>query len=149
MRIALGTDHAGFLFKEDLKHFLESKGHEVKDYGTHDDAPCDYPDFALAVGLAVASGTEAFGILVCGAGHGMAIAANKVPGVRAATCGDEYATRMSRQHNDANVLVLPARVIAVPRGRELATLFLETPFEAGRHALRLEKIRQIERKFSK
>ncbi|MES2201198.1 MAG: ribose 5-phosphate isomerase B [candidate division FCPU426 bacterium] len=149
MKVSIATDHAGFSFKEELKKFLESQGHQVKDHGAHDATPSDYPDFALALGTAVVAGESEAGILVCGAGHGMAIAANKIPGIRAATCGDEYATRMARSHNDANVLVLPARVIAQQRGRELATLFLQTPFEGGRHAARLEKITRIEEKISK
>ena len=149
MKIAIGTDHAGFDFKEELKKFLEGAGHQVTDCGTHDKAPCDYPDFALKVSEAVAQGAVERGILVCGAGHGMAIAANKVPGIRAATCTDDYSTRMSREHNDANVLVLPARVIAQLRGADLAKLFLATPFEGGRHAGRLAKITAIETKYSR
>lgn len=149
MKIAIGTDHAGFEFKEDLKKFLEAQGHQVSDMGAFDKQPSDYPDFALKLGEAVVAGTVERGILVCGAGHGMSIAANKIPGIRAATCHDEYTARMSREHNDANVLVLPARVIAVSRGQELASLFIKTMFEGGRHARRLEKIHDIERKYSK
>ncbi len=149
MKIAIGTDHAGFDFKEALKAYLESKGHAVTDYGAASKEACDYPDFAEKVGEAVAAGRQERGILVCGAGHGMSIAANKVPGVRAANCYDDYSTRMSRAHNDANVLVLPARVIAASRGQELADLFISTQFEGGRHARRVDKIREIERKNSK
>jgi ribose 5-phosphate isomerase B len=149
MKIAIGTDHAGFEFKESLKKQLEGMGHEVTDVGTHGTASCDYPDFALLVAQAVASGLQERGILICGAGHGMAIAANKVPGIRAATCYDDYSARMSREHNDANVLVLPSRVIALSRGLELTQIFLKTAWEGGRHAARLEKIRDIERKYSK
>lgn len=149
MKIAIGTDHAGFDFKESLKVFLQAQGHQVIDHGAFDRQSSDYPDFALKVGAAVAAGAAEKGILVCGAGHGMSIAANKIPGIRAATCYDDYTARMSRQHNDANVLVLPARVIAATRGQELALLFIGTAFEAGRHAERLEKIHDIERKYSK
>ena len=149
MKIALGTDHAGFDFKESLKKHLEADGHQVTDYGTHDKASCDYPDYALKVAEAVAQKKEERGILICGAGHGMAIAANKVPGIRAATCYDDYSARMGREHNDANVLVLPARVISFSRGADLAKIFLNTAWEGGRHALRLEKISAIERKYPK
>jgi ribose 5-phosphate isomerase B len=149
MKIGIATDHAGFDFKQSLKASLEAEGHRVTDYGTDSTAPCDYPDFALKVAEAVASGEQERGILICGAGHGMAIAANKVPGIRAATCYDDYSARMGRQHNDANVLVLPARVISQLRGLDLANIFLATAFEGGRHAKRLEKISAIERKYSK
>lgn len=149
MKIAIGTDHAGFEFKEGLKKFLEAEGHQVTDYGTHGKESCDYPDFAVKVGEAVVAGREERGILVCGAGHGMSIAVNKVPGVRAATAYDDYSARMSREHNDANVLVLPARVIAATRGAELAAIFIKTPWEGGRHAGRLAKIADIEKKYSK
>jgi RpiB/LacA/LacB family sugar-phosphate isomerase len=149
MKLAIATDHAGFDFKESLRKILEHSGHEVSDLGTHSPESCDYPDFALKVGEAVASGKAERGILICGAGHGMAIAANKVPGVRAATAYDDYSARLSREHNDANVLVLPARVIALTRGVELAKIFLETPFQGGRHAARLAKITEIEKKYSK
>jgi ribose 5-phosphate isomerase B len=149
MKLAIATDHAGFEFKENLKKFLEGEGHVVTDLGTHDTQACDYPDFALKVCEAVMEGTQERGILICGAGHGMAIAANKVPGIRAATAYDDYTARMSREHNDANVLVLPARVIAQTRGRELAKIFLSTAFEGGRHQKRIDKIHDIERKYSK
>ena len=149
MEIAIGTDHAGFEFKEGLKKHLEAQGHQVTDCGAFDKQSSDYPDFALKVGEAVVSGAAERGILICGAGHGMSIAANKIPGIRAATCYDDYTARMSREHNNANVLVLPARIIALSRGQELATLFINTAFEAGRHARRLEKIHDIERKYSK
>jgi ribose 5-phosphate isomerase B len=149
MKLAIGTDHAGFEFKEELKKQLQAQGHSLVDEGTASTERCDYPDFALKVAEAVAAGTVERGILICGAGHGMAIAANKVPGIRAATAYDDYSARMSRLHNDANVLVLPARVIAETRGLELAKIFMETPFEGGRHSPRLEKIHAIERKYSK
>lgn len=149
MKIAIGTDHAGFDFKESLKKYLESEGHQVTDVGTFDKTPSDYPDFAQKVAEAVASGAQERGVLICGAGHGMAIAANKVPGIRAATCYDDYSARMGRHHNDANVLVLPARVIAQVRGQDLVDIFLKTEFEGGRHVPHLEKIHGIERKYSK
>jgi ribose 5-phosphate isomerase B len=149
VKIAIATDHAGFEFKEGLKKTLESEGHQVSDFGTSGTQSCDYPDFALKVAEAVTGGQAERGILVCGAGHGMSIAANKVPGIRAATCYDDYSARMSREHNDANVLVLPSRVIAPARGLDLVRLFLATAFEGGRHAGRLAKIVEIEKKYSK
>jgi ribose 5-phosphate isomerase B len=148
VKVAVATDHAGFAFKEELKKFLESQGHAVTDYGAYDSQASDYPDFAQKLGEAIAAGKEEKGILVCGAGHGMAISANKVPGVRAATCWDEFSARMAREHNDANVLVLPARVIAQIRGQDLAKVFLATAFESGgRHSRRVEKIKGIEKKY--
>jgi len=144
MKIALGTDHAGYEFKEGLQAFLKELGHEVQDLGTYDKQPCDYPDYALRVCQYVAQGQAPFGILVCGSGIGMSIAANKVNGIRAALAHDLYTARMSRSHNDANVLVLPSRLIALAIACEMTKLFLETPFEGGRHAGRVEKIMKME-----
>jgi ribose 5-phosphate isomerase B len=149
MRIAIATDHAGFTTKEALKHFLEAQGHVVKDYGTFNQESCDYPDYAQAVAEGVAQGREEKGVLVCGAGIGMSVAANKVPGIRAALCHDLYTARMSREHNDANVLVLPARIVAEPLAEEILKVFFSTSFEGGRHANRLKKIEALERKYNK
>jgi ribose 5-phosphate isomerase B len=144
MKLAIATDHAGFDFKEGLKPFLASLGHEVQDLGTHDRTPCDYPDFAQRLGLHVADGQAPFGILICGSGIGMSIAANKVPGIRAALCHDLYTARMGRAHNDANVIVLPGRLLALEISKEMVQLFLSTPFEGGRHAARVGKIMQLD-----
>jgi ribose 5-phosphate isomerase B len=149
LKIAIATDHAGFQVKEALRVFLAKLGHEAKDYGAFNEQASDYPDFAQAVGEAVAQGREERGLLVCGAGIGMSVAANKVPGIRAALCHDEYTARMSRAHNDANVLVLPARVTALPLCEEIVKIFLSTPFEGGRHERRVNKISGIEKKYSK
>jgi ribose 5-phosphate isomerase B len=144
MRIALGTDHAGYDFKEAVLAFLKARGHDVQDLGTYSRESCDYPDYAERVCKQVVQGDARFGVLVCGSGIGMSIAANKVRGIRAALCHDLYTARMARSHNDANVIVLPSRLIALPIAEEMLDLFLATPFEGGRHAGRLEKIAKME-----
>jgi ribose 5-phosphate isomerase B len=143
-KIVVATDHAGFDFKEGLCAYLKNAGYTVEDLGTHDKSPCDYPDYAALVGARVAVGDARFGILVCGSGIGMSIAANKVKGIRAALCHDLYTARMGRAHNDANVLVLPSRLIALAIAQEMTELFLNTPFEGGRHAGRVEKIMKLD-----
>jgi ribose 5-phosphate isomerase B len=144
MKIAIGTDHAGFDFKEAVVAYLKQQGHEVQDLGTHSKESCDYPDYAKAVGEAVVGGKAETGILVCGSGIGMSIAANKIHGVRAALAHDLYTARMSRSHNDANILVLPSRLIALEITKEMIELFLKTPFEGGRHAGRVDKMMKME-----
>jgi ribose 5-phosphate isomerase B len=144
MKIALATDHAGYDFKEALQVFLKEQGYDVQDLGAYDKEPSDYPDYAERVGKYVAQGSVQFGILVCGAGIGMSIAANKVHGIRAALCHDLYTARMGRAHNNANVLVLPSRIIALTIGKEITQIFLNTPFEGGRHAARVDKIMKLE-----
>jgi ribose 5-phosphate isomerase B len=145
MRIALGADHAGFPLKESLKRFLEESGHEVRDHGTDSTEPVDYPPFSAAAARAVAAGEADRAIILGGSGQGEQIAANKVPGIRAALCHDLYTARLSREHNDANVLAMGSRVIADAYAREIVRLWLDTPFEGGRHIPRLEQIAQIER----
>jgi ribose 5-phosphate isomerase B len=145
MRIAVAADHAGFVLKQKLRRALEAEGHQVTDLGTDSEAPCDYPDFARAAAREVASGACERGILVCSTGIGMAIAANKVDGVRAAPAESEDEVRLTREHNDANVLTLGARYVDEGRALALAHVFLSVPFEGGRHARRLEKIAAIER----
>ncbi|MGH9386208.1 MAG: ribose 5-phosphate isomerase B [Vicinamibacterales bacterium] len=142
MLVALGADHAGFHLKETLKRTLDDLGVPYQDFGTSSAASVDYPDFAQAVANEVASGRFDRGILVCGSGIGMSIAANKVTGVRAAPIADVDSARLSREHNDLNVLALGARVIPESRARDIVRTFLQTPFEAGRHAKRVEKIEQ-------
>jgi ribose 5-phosphate isomerase B len=144
MRLALGADHAGFELKEHLKLHLERRGHEVEDLGTRTSEPTDYPDYASQVARAVSSGRVELGLLVCGTGTGMAIAANKVPGVRAAPCADAESARLARAHNDANVLALAGRRLLPAEGEEILDTFLATPFDGGRHARRVEKIRALE-----
>lgn len=146
MRIALGADHAGVSLKADVHALLESRGDEVIDMGALSDESVDYPDYAAKVARAVADGQADIGILTCGTGIGMAIAANKVPGIRAAPVVDLDSTRLSRAHNDANVLALGARVTPTDLALQLVTTFLDTPFEGGRHQRRVDKIADLERR---
>lgn len=136
----MGADHAGFGVKEALKPLLRALGAEVADMGADSEAPCDYPDVAARVARAVAAGDVARGVLVCGSGVGMAIAANRFRGVRAAVCDDAEAARLARSHNDANVLCLAARRTPPERLEEVLRAFLAAPFEGGRHARRVEKM---------
>ncbi len=145
MKIAIGSDHAGFPLKERIKEFLVEKGHEVIDFGTTSRESTHYPLFAKDVSLAVQSGEAERGILVCGTGIGMSITANKFRGVRAALCCNEYMARMSRLHNDANVLCLGDRVLGEDLALAIVDVWLETPFEGGRHAKRVELIAEIEK----
>ena len=144
MKIAIGTDHAGFEFKQGLADYLRQQGYDVLDLGTFNTQSVDYPDYAKLVCDAVNDGRAVFGILVCGSGIGMSIAANKIHGIRAALCHDLYTARMGRAHNDANVIVLPGRMIALTIAEEMTLLFLKTPFEGGRHAARVDKIMKLE-----
>ena len=144
MRIAVGADHAGYRLKEHLASFLEHRGHQIEDLGTSSEDSVDYPDFAAAVGGKVAAGEADQGLLVCGTGIGVAIAANKVDGVRAATCNDLFTATKAREHNDANVLTIGARVIGVGLAEDIVRTFTETDFGAGRHQRRVEMIRALE-----
>ncbi len=153
-RIAVGSDHAGFALKQALAGELAVLGYDVVDVGTDSEESCDYPDFALEVAEMVASGSCHRGVLVCGTGAGMAICANKVPGVRAAVCNDEYTARFSRLHNDANVIALGSRIIDARTAQELVKIFLETGYEGDhpggeRHRMRLVKLEEIEREYMK
>ena len=145
MRIAIGADHAGFPLKEDLAGFLREQGHDVLDVGTDGPAPVDYPPFCAAAARAVMAGDADRAIVLGGSGQGEQIAANKVHGIRAALCHDLYLARLSREHNDANVLAMGARVIAPAYAREIVTTWLATPFAGGRHVPRIEQIAAIER----
>ncbi|HVQ43074.1 MAG TPA: ribose 5-phosphate isomerase B [Vicinamibacterales bacterium] len=144
MRIALGADHAGVQLKADIKKFLDERGVPYTDFGTNTTDSVDYPDFAETVARAVADGSHDRGLLFCGSGIGMAMAANKVPGVRAASVVDEVSTRLSREHNDANVLALGERLTPVETARQLVTTFLDTPFGGGRHQRRVDKISALD-----
>jgi len=143
--VVLGADHGGYPLKEYLKGFLLESGYEVRDLGTDSTQAVDYPDFASAVARAVASGEAWRGIVIDSAGIGSAIAANKVPGARAALCYDATTARNSREHNDANILTLGARLLSAETAREIVALWLETEFAGGRHQRRLDKIAAIER----
>ena len=145
MRIAVGADHAGYAAKEHLKLWLEGRGHNVVDLGTDGSASVDYPDFAARVGRAVAAGDAPLGLLICGSGIGMSIAANKIAGVRAAHCTDCYQARVAREHNDANVICLGARVSGFGVMEDTLQSFLDHAFDGGRHAARVDKIRRLDR----
>jgi len=140
MRIALGADHAGFALKEHLKRFLAERGVEVLDLGTDSEASTDYPDWAALVASAVARGDAERGLLVCGTGVGMAMAANRHRGVRAVPANDLFTVGLARAHNDANVLALGARILAPAHAEAVLARFLETPFEGGRHERRVAKL---------
>jgi len=145
MKISVGSDHRGFNAKERIKAQLQELGIEFNDYGAHSTDACDYPDTAFQVARDVASGHADRGILLCGSGLGMSISANKVAGVRAALCHDELTAQMSRRHNDANVLCLPADLVGDTLIQRMVRTWLETEFEGGRHARRVEKILAFER----
>lgn len=149
MVVALGADHAGLELKDKLKAWLIQRGHQVVDFGTNTPERVDYPDYALQVGEAVAEGKAERGVLVCGTGVGMAMAANKVQGVRAAFCPDLLTARLSREHNDANVLALGGRIMGRELAIEILKLWLTTPFESGRHEPRIKKIGEIEQRYGK
>ena len=144
MRIAIGSDHAGYALKEDLKGHLKELGHEVEDVGAHSEEPSDYPTFCAAVGRMVRDGRAERGIVLGGSGQGEQIAANKVRGVRAALCNDLFTAILSREHNDANVLAMGGRIVASALAREILRVWLATGFEGGRHERRLEQIAEIE-----
>src|SRR5436309_15225587 len=146
MKIAIAADHAGFALKEKLRRKLVEDGHEVVDFGTGSTDSCDYPDYAQHVAREVGQGLSERGILVCSTGIGMAIAANKVAGVRAAPAQSEDEVRLTREHNDANVLTLGARYLDENRASDLIHVFLNTEFAGGRHARRVAKIAQLENK---
>jgi ribose 5-phosphate isomerase B len=143
-KIIIGSDHAGFCLKEEIKPSLTALGLVVTDVGPGSNASVDYPDFAAQVARRVASGEYLRGILVCGSGAGMVIVANKFPGIRAALCLDEDMARLCRLHNDANILVLAGRMTDSPTADKIIRAWINTAFEAGRHGRRLEKIREIE-----
>jgi ribose 5-phosphate isomerase B len=145
VRIAVGADHAGFTLKEHLKTTLASLGHTVDDRGTHSEAPVDYPPICIAVAQEVAAGRADRGLVLGGSGQGEQIAANKVSGIRAALCNDLYTARLSREHNDANVLSMGGRVVAFGLADEILALWLETAFEGGRHQRRIDQISDAER----
>ncbi|MCU0223551.1 MAG: ribose 5-phosphate isomerase B [Acidobacteria bacterium] len=140
MRLAAASDHAGFPLKNHLAAWLRARGHEVLDLGTHSAESADYPDFAHELARRIAAGEVERGLLVCGTGIGISIAANRHPGVRAARCLSEYDARMARAHNDANVLALGERVTGAGLAEAILETFLATPFEGGRHARRVQKI---------
>lgn len=145
MKVVTGSDHAGLALKIVLVERMKAKGIEVEDVGTHTNASCDYPDFAVQVARAVAGGQADFGLLVCGTGQGMAMTANRVAGIRAAVVADTFTARSTREHNDANVLCLGERVLGPGLAGDILDLFLATPFAGGRHAGRVNKFMALDR----
>jgi len=144
IKIALGADHAGFPLKEKVREYLEDRGLEVEDHGPQSTERVDYPDSAEKVATRVAAKQADYGVLVCGTGLGMAMAANKIPGIRAATCNDTLSAFFARSHNDANVLALGGRLVDAATAQKIVDTWLSTPFEGGRHARRVEKIARID-----
>lgn len=144
MKIAIGCDHAGLALKKEILPVLKELSVDWEDFGTDIEESVDYPDFGEKVSRAVSNGKFERGILICGTGIGMSIVANKFPGVRASLCGETYSAKMSRLHNDANVLILPGRIIDNETAREIVKVWFTTPFEGGRHQRRLDKIKAIE-----
>ncbi len=142
--IALGSDHAGYQLKEKIKAYLLEKGYRFTDFGTFDEASVDYPDYAFYVGRSVANGECERGILICGTGIGIGIAANKIPGIRAALCHDLFSAQACREHNDANILTMGSRIIPEDLAIQIVEVWLKTEFAGGRHERRIEKIRNIE-----
>jgi RpiB/LacA/LacB family sugar-phosphate isomerase len=150
VKIVLASDHAGFALKREIAALLGKDGHEVADVGTHSTEPVDYPDFAVAVGEAVIAGRAERGVLVCGSGVGASVAANKIPGIRAAVCHDAYSAHQGVEHDDMNVLVLGGRIVGEAVARELVCAFVAARFTGEeRHLRRLEKVKAIERRYAK
>jgi ribose 5-phosphate isomerase B len=149
MKIAIGCDHGGFRYKKTLVDFLKKNGHEIVDFGTNSEDSCDYPDFALPAAESVAKGDCDRGILICGTGIGISIAANKVPGIRCVHCHDVFSAKATRLHNDANMIAFGERVIGQGLMLEIVSAFLTTDFEGGRHVGRIAKITAIEEKYGK
>jgi len=150
MRVAIGSDHAGFGYKGALLEMIREEGHEVVDLGTYSHEPADYPDYAEKVGLAVREGTAERGLLICGSAVGVSVAANKVPGVRAGVCHDTYSAHQGVEHDDMNVLCIGERVIGIELAREIVRSFLGARFSAGgRHLRRLNKVLDLEKKWQR
>lgn len=149
MKIALGSDHAGLKLKKEIIEHLKEKDIEFKDLGTDTKESCDYPDYAKKVAIQVADKNYDLGILICGTGIGISIAANKVPGIRAALCSDTFSAHASREHNNANILALGERVVGVGLALDIVDTFLNSEFQGGRHQKRVDKISDIENNFYK
>ena len=149
MKIAVASDHGGFLYKQKLIEYLHGKGYDVHDFGTNCEDSCDYPDYALPAAEAVASGECDRGILICSTGIGVSIAANKVRGIRCAHCHDTYSARYTRLHNDANMIAFGQKIIGEGLMLDIVDAFLHTEFEGGRHSRRVDKITKIEEKYGK
>ncbi|WP_035294015.1 ribose 5-phosphate isomerase B [Clostridium sp. KNHs214] len=149
MRIAIGSDHGGFNLKNDVIKHLKGKGIEVKDFGTNSTESCDYPEFAEKVATEVVAKNFDLGILICGTGIGIGIAANKVPGVRAALCSDTFSAHACREHNNANILTMGERVVGKGLALDIVDAFISTDFQGGRHERRVAQISDLEKKYCK
>jgi len=149
VKVIIASDHGGYKLKEELKKFLKDKKYEVVDYGTYSEEPVDYPDLAMLVATTVAQNSGTCGIIIDGVGVASAIVANKIPGIRAVPCYDSCTARISRLHNNSNILTLGGRIVGIELAKDIVEVWLNTPFEGGRHIRRLEKIAQIEKKFTK
>ncbi len=149
MKIAIGSDHGGFMLKSEIIKHIEDQGYKVKDFGCYSTDSVDYPDLGHAVAEAVAKGECEKGIVCCGTGIGISIAANKVPGIRAALCNDCFSAKASREHNNANILAMGERVIGVGLAKMITDIWLTTEFAGGRHSGRVDKLTEIECKYSK
>lgn len=149
MKIALGSDHGGLNLKKEIIMYLESKNIEVKDFGTYTEESCDYSDYALKVAREVVADNFELGILICGTGIGIGIAANKVPGIRAALCSDTFSAHASREHNNANILTMGERVIGKGLALDIVDAFINAKFQGDRHQKRIDKITEIEKKYIK
>ena len=145
MKIGIGCDHAAFHMKEEVAAYLKELGHEVADFGTHSEKRCDYPIYGEKVAWAVAEGQVERGVLICGTGVGISLAANKLPGIRAAVCSEPVTARLSRAHNDVQIIAFGARIVGMETAKAILDAFLNTPFEGGRHQERLALISRIEK----
>lgn len=149
MKIAIGNDHAAVEMKNEIKAYLESKGHEVINFGTDTSDSCDYPVYGQKVAEAVASGQAEEGVLICGTGIGISLAANKVPGIRAAVCSEPVSARLAKQHNDANIIAFGARIVGLEEAKTIVDAFFDAEFEGGRHQRRIDLITAVEEKYNK
>lgn len=140
MTISIGSDHAGYAYKEELKSMLSALGHDVIDVGAESEDSVDYPDYGTAAAALVRDGRAQYGVLICGSGIGISIAANKIQGIRAANCTSVEMAQLARQHNDANVVAVGQRLVSLDLAKEIVTAFLSTPFEGGRHQRRVDKL---------
>ena len=144
MRLAIGNDHAAYEMKLEIKKYLEDKGHEVVDFGTHSTESCNYPEYGEAVGRAVASGEADGGVLICGTGIGISISANKVKGVRAAVCSEPVSAALTKKHNNANVIAFGARIVGIEMAKAIIDAWLNAEYEGGRHQTRIDMMMEIE-----
>ena len=144
MKLAIGNDHAAYDMKLEIKSYLESKGHEVVDFGTHSTQSCNYPEFGEAVGRAVANGEVEGGVLICGTGIGISISANKVKGVRAAVCSEPVSAALTKKHNNANIIAFGARIVGIEMAKAIVDAWLDAEYEGGRHQTRIDMMMEIE-----